>query len=175
MIRLKVLLCSLLCILLYSCNSSSHKTQDSIYITPSFQDTAIVEIAIEPDFMDKLASTGLMDALVYYNLQHSEIVYAQAILETGHFKSKLCKEANNLFGLYNSKDKQYYKFNHWSESVVAYKEWIQRKYRSPENYYTFLKRINYASDTNYISKLKQIEIKVKNDKRTSNGGGKDNS
>lgn len=175
MIRLKVLLCSLLWISLYSCSNSFHKTQDSIYITPSFQDTVIVEIAIEPDFMNKPASTGLMDALVYYNLQHPEIVYAQAILETGHFKSKLCKEANNLFGLYNSKDKQYYKFNHWSESVVAYKEWIQRKYRSPENYYTFLKRINYASDINYISKLKQIEIKIKNDKRTSNGGGKDNS
>lgn len=173
--KLKAILCSLICILLYSCNSSSHKTQDSIYITPSYQDTVITEIIIEPDFIDKPASTGLMDALVYYNLQHPEIVYAQAILETGHFKSKLCKEANNLFGLYDSKEKRYYKFNHWSESVVAYKEWIQRKYRSPENYYIFLRRINYASDTNYISKLKQIEIKIKNDKRTSNGGGKGNS
>lgn len=163
MIRLKVLLCSLLWILLYSCNSSS-KTQDTIYITPSFQDTVITEIEVEPNFMDKPALTGLMDALIYYNLQYPEIVYAQAILETGHFKSKLYKEANNLFGLYNSKDRRYYKFNHWSESVVAYKEWIQRKYKSSENYYDFLDRINYASDPEYISKLKQI-VKKENDKR----------
>lgn len=162
--RFKVLLC-LLWTLLYSCNNPSHKTQDSIYITASYQDTVITEIIIEPDFMDKPASTRLMDALVYYHVQHPEIVYAQAILETGHFKSKLCKEANNLFGLYNSKEKRYYKFNHWSESVVAYKEWVQRRYKPPENYYNFLNRINYASDPKYISKLKQIIKREKNDKR----------
>ena len=97
-------------------------------------------------------------------VQHSDIVYAQAILETGHFKSVGCLEHNNLFGLYNSKTKRYYRFNHWSESVIAYREWIQRRYKPPEDYYRFLSRIRYASDTTYIVKLKQI-VKNQDDKR----------
>ena len=63
---------------------------------------------------------------------------------------------NNLFGLYNSKEKRYCKFKHWAESVVAYKEWIQKKYQPPDNYYAFLEEINYANDAKYISILKSI-------------------
>lgn len=77
------------------------------------------------------------------------------MLETGKFKSKICKENNNLFGLYNSKDKEYYKFNHWKESVIAYKK-IQNKYESSDSYYTFLRKINYAEDPEYINKIKEI-------------------
>lgn len=115
-------------------------------------------------FMDETAKEGLRDALKYYDIHHSDIVYAQAILETGHFKSVGCLEHNNLFGLYNSKAKRYCRFNHWTESVVAYKEWIQRRYKPPEDYYKFLSRIHYAEDPTYISKLKQI-VKKENDKR----------
>lgn len=117
-----------------------------------------------PVFMDKSAKEGLRDALKYYGIHHPDIVYAQAILETGHFKSVGCLKHNNLFGLYNSKAKRYCRFNHWSESVIAYKEWIQRRYKPPEDYYKFLSRIHYAEDPAYISKLKQI-VKKQDDKR----------
>ena len=92
-------------------------------------------------------------------------MYAQAILETGHFKSRVCLEYNNLFGLYNSRKKQYYRFNHWSESVIAYKNWIQRRYKPSEDYYIFLDRIKYAESIEYIPLLKKIVNKRKNDKR----------
>ena len=111
---------------------------------------------IQPDFFNKLPQEGLMEALEYYEVKHPQIVYAQAILETGHFKSNVCLNYNNLFGLYDSKNKDYYKFNHWTESIVAYKEWIQKKYQPPNNYYVFLEEINYASDKEYISTLKSI-------------------
>ena len=111
---------------------------------------------IQPDFFNKLPQEGLMEALEYYEVKHPQIVYAQAILETGHFKSNVCLNYNNLFGLYDSKNKDYYKFNHWAESIVAYKEWIQKKYQPPNNYYVFLEEINYASDKEYISTLKSI-------------------
>lgn len=113
-------------------------------------------ITLRPKFMDQTPKEGLRDALEYYGIHHPDIVYAQAILETGHFKSVGCLKHNNLFGLYNSRAKRYHRFEHWTESVVAYKKWIQRRYKPPANYYTFLKRIHYASDENYISKLKQI-------------------
>ena len=124
-------------------------------------DTIINE---QPKFFSQTPKEGLEEALSYYGLEHKDIVYAQAVLETGHFKSKVCLKYNNLFGLYNSKEKRYYKFKHWTESVVAYKEWIQKKYQPPNNYYAFLEEINYANDKDYISTLKSI-VNNKNDKR----------
>ena len=121
------------------------------YVTPP-PDT----ITLVPVFMDRTAKEGLIDALEYYDIHHPNIVYAQAVLETGHFKSEGCLKHNNLFGLYNSKAKRYCRFNHWTESVIAYKEWIQRRYKPPEDYYEFLKRIHYARDPEYIKKLKKI-------------------
>lgn len=109
-----------------------------------------------PSFYNKIAQDGILEALEYHNILYPEIVYAQAILETGHFKSVGCVEHNNLFGLYNSKTNQYHKFDHWEESVIAYKNWIQYRYKPPEDYYDFLQRINYATDPTYISKVKQI-------------------
>lgn len=121
-------------------------------------------VAHKPTFYDKSAKEGLKEALEFYNIQHSDVVYAQAILETGHFKSAGCLEYNNLFGLYDSANKRYYKFNHWTESIEAYKELIQSKYEPPNDYYRFLSRIHYAEDPGYIIKLKQI-VRKRNDKR----------
>lgn len=123
--------------------------------------SVVDSIPSEPEFMSQTPSEGLKTALEYYEIRYPDIVYAQAVLETGHFKSTVCLNYNNLFGLYNSKKKEYYKFNHWSESVVAYKEWIQKKYEPPEDYYSFLYRIHYGSDPKYTHKLKKIVNKNK--------------
>lgn len=109
-----------------------------------------------PDFYDLTPQEGVMKAMDYYEVHHKDIVYAQIILETGHFKSRLCNEKRNLFGLYDSKNNDYYKFDHWVFSVKAYKDLIQSRYRKGEDYYDFLKRINYAEDPKYINKLKKI-------------------
>lgn len=57
--------------------------------------------------------------------------------------------------------------------MVAYREWIQKRYKPPEDYYRFLQRIGYAKDPRYIHKLKQIVNS--NDKRRSLEGGEGNS
>lgn len=108
------------------------------------------------DFHTKSPKDGLIEAIKYHNLHNSDIIYAQAQLETGNFTSTLCIEHNNLFGLYDFKNKQYYKFEHWVESVIAYKKYIQNKYIVNEDYYDFLNRINYAEDPNYILKVKRL-------------------
>ena len=125
---------------------------------------------IQPDFFSKSPQEGLMEALEYYEVKHPQIVYAQAILETGHFKSDLCLNSNNLFGLYNSKKHRYYTFDHWKDCVIAYKEMVQYKYKGdndkpPNDYYKFLSDIGYAEDVQYIQKLK--DIVNRNDKRRS--------
>lgn len=125
----------------------------------------IIEVEKAPTFKDKSPKEGLSEALEYYGILHPKIVYAQAVLETGHFKSSACINDNNLFGLYDSKNKRYYKFNHWTESVVAYKDYIQRRYEPPNDYYKFLSDIGYAEDPDYNNKLKRIVSR--NDKRRS--------
>ena len=101
--------------------------------------------------------SSLKQACEYYDIQHSDIVIAQAILETGHFRSNICKTKNNLFGLYNSSKNEYFSFNHWSESIEAYKKMVQYKYKEGD-YYKWLDTIGYAIDPLYIDKLKRINI-----------------
>lgn len=136
--------------------NSSNKKVSCLHIKES-SDT----LKVEPKFLTQSPKDGLEEALTYYKVHHKDIVYAQAILETGHFKSRVCLKYNNLFGLYNSRKKQYYRFNHWSESVIAYKNWIQRRYKPSEDYYLFLNRIKYAESIEYIPLLKKIVNKRK--------------
>lgn len=110
----------------------------------------------QPDFFSKSPQEGLMEALEYYGVKHPQIVYAQAVLETGHFKSDLCLNDNNLFGLYNSKKHRYHTFDHWKDCIIAYKEMIQYKYKDGDDYLNFLKEIGYAEDSEYICKLKEL-------------------
>ena len=107
-------------------------------------ETSVKELTIE----------NLYAALKKHGIKYPKIVLAQAILETGRFRSRVCNEHNNLFGLRHSKG--YYSFDHWEESVVAYKNKVQYKHRDGEGYYSFLKRIGYASAPDYINKVREI-------------------
>ena len=102
-----------------------------------------------------LSMDRLYAALQKYGIRYPKIVMAQAILETGYFTSKICLDKNNLFGLRRPADGSYYDFDTWEESVKAYRDYVQYKYRNG-NYYTFLNRIGYAEDESYTIKLKQI-------------------
>lgn len=114
-----------------------------------------------PEFLTAKTPTKelVYDCAVYYGLQHPKIIVAQSILETGYYKSKGCIEHNNLFGLYDSKNRRYFRFTSWQESILAYKNKVQYKYNSGD-YYHFLKRIRYAEDPEYIEKVKQIEKEI---------------
>ena len=100
----------------------------------------------------ELTMLNLLEVIREVGLSNGLIVLAQALLETGHFSSRVCKEYNNLFGLYDSKNREYFRFNRWEDSVVAYQRMIQYRYKGG-NYFQFLKRIGYAEDPRYIVKL----------------------
>ena len=87
------------------------------------------------------------------DIAHPRIVLAQAKLETGHYKSKVCTQNNNLFGLMRGKD--YHSFSHWKESIAFYKKHIQSRYKGGD-YYAFLTSIGYATDPLYCAKLKKM-------------------
>ena len=102
----------------------------------------------------ELTIENLYAALKKHGIKYPKIVLAQAILETGHFRSRVCNEYNNLFGLRHSKG--YYSFNHWEESVIAYRDKVQYKHRNGEDYYAFLKRIGYSTSRDYVRKVREL-------------------
>lgn len=106
-----------------------------------------------------LNDKSLLQEIQAKGIAHPKIVLAQAKLETGNYTSKVCITHNNLFGL-RKPDGSYYKFKHWKESVKAYRDFVQYKYRPPNNYYQFLADIGYAEDKAYIEKVKEIVNQV---------------
>ena len=105
--------------------------------------------------LPELTIPNLYQEIIRNGIQHPRIVLAQAILETGWFRSPLCRNRHNLFGLTNPKTGKYYEFNHWTESVRAYYTKVQYKYRGG-NYLLWLRDIGYAEDPRYVREVIQI-------------------
>lgn len=107
----------------------------------------------------ELTIPNLYQEIIRNGIQHPRIVLAQAILETGWFRSPLCRNRHNLFGLTNPKTGKYYEFNHWTESVRAYYTKVQYKYKGG-NYLLWLRDIGYAEDLRYVREVAQVLKKI---------------
>jgi hypothetical protein len=123
------------------------------YITRLQERIAYVRDGIKPQ--QELNIQNLVGEMDRCGITNQRYVVAQALLETGYFTSRVCLECNNLFGLRRPSDGSYYEFDRWEESVKAYKEYVQYKYKGGD-YLLFLKRIGYAEDPDYIVKVHQI-------------------
>ena len=99
-----------------------------------------------------LTIPNLYKEIIRNGILYPKIVLAQAILETGWFRSSVCRNKHNLFGLTNPRTGKYYEFNHWTESVRAYYTKVQYKYKGG-NYLLWLDEIGYAEDPKYIIQL----------------------
>jgi len=128
----------------------------SIFKFPFYQHKDTIMKIEYPSFLQEpLNDSTLYEALCFYDVPNPKIVLAQAKLESGNFTSRLTKNNNNPFGLYNSKTKQFYHFKHWAYAVLFYKENISNKYKGG-NYFKFLEDLGYAEDPLYNDKLKEI-------------------
>ena len=113
--------------------------------------------------LPELTIPNLYLEIIRNGIQHPKIVLAQAILETGWFRSPLCRNRHNLFGLTNPQTGKYYEFNHWTESVRAYYTKVQYRYcqknqtsTSDVDYLKWLQQIGYAEAPMYIQSVKEI-------------------
>lgn len=106
-----------------------------------------------------LTLSNVMKVAEEVGLSNLSFVMAQAVLETGYFKSRVCLEYHNLFGLYDSRRHDYYHFARWEDSVIGYKKFIQYRYKGG-NYLKFLKRIGYAEDPGYTVKVGKIAMRL---------------
>lgn len=118
-----------------------------------------------------ITGSSLVELIEQMNIQHPKIVVAQAIIESGHFKSKLFQVNHNLFGMRKAYQRpttripanidfcyeSYAYYHNWQYSVFDYALWQSSFARnlSETEYLDLLKR-TYAEDYEYISKIKTI-------------------
>ena len=105
--------------------------------------------------LPELTIPNLYKEIIRNGILYPKIVLAQAILETGWFRSSVCRNKHNLFGLTNPRTGKYYEFNHWTESVRAYYTKVQYKYKGG-NYLLWLDEIGYAEDPDYIIAVEKL-------------------
>lgn len=105
--------------------------------------------------LPELTIPNLYKEIIRNGILYPKIVLAQAILETGWFRSSVCRNKHNLFGLTNPRTGKYYEFNHWTESVRAYYTKVQYKYKGG-NYLLWLDEIGYAESPNYILEIIKV-------------------
>ena len=120
-------------------------------------------VRAETKTLPALTIPNLYQEIICNGIQHPKIVLAQAILETGWFRSPLCRNRHNLFGLTNPKTGKYYEFNHWTESVRAYMTKVQYRYcqkkqmsQNDVDYLMWLQQVGYAEDPRYVRELIKV-------------------
>ena len=111
-----------------------------------------------------------LEYVVYNTFKDSsraEIVIKQIYLESGHLKSKLCTENNNLTGMKHPRIREtkslkekngYAYFKSWQkcvEDAYIYQKENKLLSSSKKEYLNFLKR-KYSEDKNYLKKLISI-------------------
>lgn len=116
---------------------------------------------------DKFSKEKFKEYLLQLNIKFPHIVYAQAILETGNFQSKIFSANHNLFGMKEARIRAttnqgselgHAMYGHWRESVVDYALFqcaFLTSIKTEEGYYQYLKE-NYAEAPNYVVKVREL-------------------
>ena len=106
------------------------------------------------------------------NLKYPHIAYAQAMLESGNFTSKIFKENNNMFGMKQARTRinlaKSTQYNHayfetWEDCLLDFafhRATYFSKLKTEQDYYNYLGKY-YAEDPSYIGKLKSMVNKHK--------------
>ncbi len=126
-----------------------------LFITININAGYVIKNYIIKDY-DSLNMENIIQYMEEIELDHIPILEAQIVLETGNLK--VIKHTNNLFGF---RYKTFKTFKTWKDCLNYKKVWQENKsiYYNKENaesYYSFLTKIKYATDSNYIYKLRKI-------------------
>ena len=135
-----------------------------IHLTPQEKEIILLNVS---DTTGEFSTDKMVYLMKELNIKYPHIVYAQSLIETGYFDSKIFKENNNLFGMKQARTRvttaQGTQYNHayydnWRESVYDY-AFYQCRYLSglnnEEEYLAYLGR-SYAEDPNYVSKIRGL-------------------
>lgn len=101
-----------------------------------------------------------------YSFKYPDIIKAQAIVESGHFKSPVFLQNNNMFGmrqavvritLAKKTNLNHAYYNHWKECVID-RALYEARYLSKlsrEEYFSYLDQV-YAEGDGYSKLLKEV-------------------
>jgi len=101
------------------------------------------------------------------NLKHPHITYAQAMLESGDFTSRIFQENNNMFGMKQARVRinlaqgtqhHHAYFENWEDCLLDFafhRATYLSKLKTEKEYYEYLGKY-YAEDPSYIGKLKSM-------------------
>lgn len=107
-----------------------------------------------------------MQALVADSIQHPEIVFAQALVESGYFRSKLFLLGHNCMGMHRAIKRQcmaiglcmkHARYRTWIDQVKDIRLWqdyfLHGKRLTTEQYLNKLSK--YAADPHYLAKVRK--------------------
>ena len=116
---------------------------------------------------NEFSEQKLIEKIKQLNFRYPHIILAQAKLESGHFKSTIFLENNNMFGMKEAKlranlakgtNRNHAYYDSWQDSVLDYALYYSTylyKIKTEGEYFEYLRQ-NYAEDPTYVQRLKQI-------------------
>lgn len=112
---------------------------------------------------------NLYREIIKQGIEYPDIVFAQAVLESGHFRSKVYRFNNNTFGMRMPRVREtvalkslngYAVYSDWQGSVEDYKLYQEYCFKdrkvSRKYYYQYLDRIYCKAGKNYSTKVKSV-------------------
>jgi uncharacterized FlgJ-related protein len=122
-------------------------------------------------YVERLDHKSLYNEILEQNLEFPEVVFAQAILESNNFKSDICRNNYNLFGMRVAKSRKtfaigkrkgYAKFKDYGYSIsdyALYQEMVLKKKKHTKSSYIKYISTKYSRDPGYTNKIKKIMVK----------------
>ena len=113
------------------------------------------------------SESKLIEKINQLNFRYPHIILAQAKLESGHFKSTIFLENNNMFGMKEAKlranlakgtNRGHAYYDTWQDCILDYALYYSTylsDIRTEGEYFEYLRQ-NYAEDPTYVQRLKQI-------------------
>lgn len=121
---------------------------------------------------NKFTEERFVEEIKRLNFRFPHIVYAQSVIETGGFSSRIFVENHNLFGMKEAQVRAHLAvgtkhnhayYNNWKESLydyaLYYSEYLSN-IRSEEDYLNYINQ-RYAEDPNYDTKVRRLATKSK--------------
>ncbi len=143
------------------------------YLIRSYQEPKLnidhekLVMLLNQDPKEKFTEANLKQYLKDIHIAFPDIVFSQAVLESGNFKSNIFRINHNMFGMKLAKQRPtlaideengHAVYNNWKESVLDY-ALFQSRYlsviKTKELYLEYL-RNNYAEDSSYVHRLNCI-------------------
>jgi len=131
------------------------------------QEKLVQKVVVQKD--DNVTKEKLYEQIIKFGIKFPDIVFAQAMIESGELTSKLFKTANNMFGMRFPSIREttaqgkttsgYSRYEDWNFGVYDYFLWQDHMLRNRDEitksqYFSLLGRV-YAEDPNYVSKVKK--------------------